>query len=63
MIFAHQVNTGVAVVNGGTFGSEPHMPFGGTKDSGNGSREPGTEALDIYSELKDIYLNVFPDII
>jgi acyl-CoA reductase-like NAD-dependent aldehyde dehydrogenase len=59
--FVHQVNTGVAVVNGGTFGSEPHMPFGGTKNSGNGSREPGTEALDIYSELKDVYLNVFPD--
>jgi aldehyde dehydrogenase (NAD+) len=34
------------------------MPFGGLGDSGNGSREPGTEALDVYSELKDIYLNV-----
>jgi aldehyde dehydrogenase (NAD+) len=36
------------------------MPFGGPKQSGNGSREPGTEALDVYSELKDIYLNVDP---
>jgi aldehyde dehydrogenase (NAD+) len=54
--FAHAIESGVAVINGGTFGSEPHMPFGGRKASGNGTREPGTEALDIYSELKDIYL-------
>ncbi len=58
--FCEKVQTGVAVVNAGTFGSEPHMPFGGTKLSGNGSREPGTEALNIYSELKDIYLNIDP---
>jgi aldehyde dehydrogenase (NAD+) len=59
--FSHKVQAGVAVVNGGTFGSEPHMPFGGVKASGNGSREPGTEALDVYSVLKDIYLNVRPE--
>lgn len=58
--FYNQVQTGVAVVNAGTHGSEPHMPFGGRKLSGNGSREPGTEALDIYSELKDIYINIDP---
>lgn len=54
------MQAGVAVVNAGTFGSEPHMPFGGHKASGNGSREPGTEALNVYSELKDIYLNIDP---
>ncbi len=58
--FAQAVETGVAVINGGTFGSEPHMPFGGRKASGNGTREPGTEALDVYSELKDIYLWIDP---
>jgi alpha-ketoglutaric semialdehyde dehydrogenase len=60
MLFTRRVAAGVAVVNGGTFGSEPHMPFGGVKQSGNGSREPGTEALDIYSSLKDVYINVNP---
>jgi aldehyde dehydrogenase (NAD+) len=50
----------VAVVNGGTFGSEPHMPFGGVKASGNGSREPGTEALDVYSSLKNILVQTDP---
>jgi aldehyde dehydrogenase (NAD+) len=58
--FSQRVQAGVAIVNAGTYGSEPHMPFGGVKQSGNGSREPGTEALDIYSNLKDIYLNLNP---
>lgn len=58
--FARKVESGVAVVNAGTFGSEPHMPFGGVKQSGNGSREPGTEALDIYSNLKDVYITIDP---
>jgi alpha-ketoglutaric semialdehyde dehydrogenase len=58
--FVERSDCGVAVVNAGTYGSEPHMPFGGTKCSGNGSREPGTEALDVYSSLKDVYLSIDP---
>lgn len=58
--FCDQVQAGVAVVNAGTHGSEPHMPFGGVRQSGNGTREPGTEALDVYSELKDVYVNIDP---
>lgn len=54
MWFAQRVRAGVANVNLGTFGSEPHMPFGGFGASGNGTREPGVEALDVYSELKNI---------
>ena len=56
--FCARVRAGVTVVNAGTHGSEPHMPFGGRGLSGNGSREPGTEALDVYSELKNVALNV-----
>jgi aldehyde dehydrogenase (NAD+) len=58
LAFAERVEAGVAVVNAGTYGSEPHMPFGGVKQSGNGTREPGTEALDVYSSVKDVYLHV-----
>ena len=61
--FTRKIQAGVAVVNGGTHGSEPHMPFGGLKQSGNGSREPGPEALDVYSELKDIYINIDPGLV
>jgi alpha-ketoglutaric semialdehyde dehydrogenase len=52
--FAHRVRAGVANINLGTFGSEPHMPFGGFGASGNGTREPGVEAIDVYSEIKNI---------
>ncbi len=62
LVFADQIQTGVASINGGTHGSEPHMPFGGTKASGAGTREPGTEALDVYSELRDVYVNVRPEL-
>jgi acyl-CoA reductase-like NAD-dependent aldehyde dehydrogenase len=54
MWFAQRIKAGVANINLGTFGSEPHMPFGGYGASGNGTREPGIEALDVYSELKNI---------
>ena len=60
MTFLNRIQSGVAVVNGGTYGSEPHMPFGGLRQSGNGWREAGTQALDVYSDLKTIYINHDP---
>jgi acyl-CoA reductase-like NAD-dependent aldehyde dehydrogenase len=56
MRFAEKAQAGVVVVNGGTHGSEPHMPFGGVKQSGTGWREAGVEALDVYSDLKVVNL-------
>ena len=52
--FTQKIKAGVVNVNIGTYGSEPHMPFGGFGSSGNGTREPGEEALNIYTELKNI---------
>jgi len=60
MTFLGRIRSGVAVVNGGTYGSEPHMPFGGLRQSGNGWREAGAEALDVYSEWKTVYINHDP---
>jgi len=57
LIAMEKFHVGCCYVNNTTFGSEPHMPFGGVKDSGNGQREPGTQALDVFSEWKTIYLN------
>jgi alpha-ketoglutaric semialdehyde dehydrogenase len=59
MLFAEQAEAGVVVVNGGTHGSEPHMGFGGVKQSGTGWREAGIEALDVYTEWK--YVNLIAD--
>jgi len=58
--FCRRLQAGVAVVNAGTYGSEPHMPFGGLKLSGNGTREPGSEAVDIYTNLKNLYVHCDP---
>lgn len=63
MWFAQRVKAGMANVNLGTYGSEPHMPFGGFGASGNGTREPGIEALDVYSELKNISFLTRDDLI
>ncbi len=59
MRFAEEAEAGVVVVNGGTHGSEPHMGFGGVKQSGTGWREAGIEALDVYTEWK--YVNLIAD--
>jgi len=60
MAFQAKAKTGVVTVNGGTYGSEPHLPFGGLRASGNGFREAGSEALDVYSDWKTLYVNFDP---
>ena len=58
--FITRYQGGLVSINGATYGSGPHMPFGGVKNSGNGFREPGTEALDVYTELKTVVTNHNP---
>jgi aldehyde dehydrogenase (NAD+) len=52
-----EMNTGIFYVNAPTIGAETHLPFGGTKQTGNGHREAATAALDFYSEWKSIYVD------
>jgi aldehyde dehydrogenase (NAD+) len=49
--------TGIVYVNAGTIGAETHLPFGGWKETGNGHREAGQQALDTYTEWKSIYVD------
>jgi aldehyde dehydrogenase (NAD+) len=49
--------TGIVYVNAGTIGAETHLPFGGTKETGNGHREAGHAALETYTEWKSIYVD------
>ena len=51
------VYTGIFYVNAPTIGAETHLPFGGTKETGNGHREAATAALDVFSEWKSIYVD------
>lgn len=52
-----EMYTGIFYVNSATIGAEVHLPFGGTKGTGNGHREAGTQVLDIFSEWKSIYVD------
>ena len=50
-------DTGLVYINAGTIGAETHLPFGGTKATGNGHREAGHAALDTYTEWKAVYVD------
>ena len=49
--------SGLFYVNAPTIGAEVHLPFGGIKATGNGHREAGIAALDVFSEWKSIYVD------
>lgn len=51
------VYTGIFYINAPTIGAEVHLPFGGTKATGNGHREAGQAALDVFSEWKAVYVD------
>src|SRR5712692_304622 len=55
--FMRDAETGLVYVNAGTIGAEIQLPFGGMKTTGNGHREAGRAALDVYSEWKSIYVD------
>jgi alpha-ketoglutaric semialdehyde dehydrogenase len=52
-----EFDSGLGYVNHGTIGAEAHLPFGGTKATGNGHREVGQAALDFFSEWKSVYID------
>src|SRR3954463_115821 len=51
------LQTGITYVNAGTTGAEVHLPFGGMKETGNGHREAGQAALDVFTEWKSVYVD------
>jgi aldehyde dehydrogenase (NAD+) len=53
----NEIYTGIFYVNAPTIGAETHLPFGGTKSTGNGHREACMQALDVFSEWKSIYID------
>lgn len=52
-----RIEAGITYVNAPTIGAECHLPFGGVKETGNGHREGGWTAYDIFSELKTVYID------
>ena len=57
LLALEKIEAGCCYVNAPTFGSEPHMPFGGMKSSGNGMREPGLQSLDVFSQWQTVYID------
>ena len=51
------LTTGIVYVNHGTTGAETHLPFGGTRGTGNGHREAGHTMLDAFTEWKSLYVD------
>jgi acyl-CoA reductase-like NAD-dependent aldehyde dehydrogenase len=52
-----EIRTGIVYVNHGTIGAEVHLPFGGTRQTGNGHREGGLQVLDVFTEWKAVYID------
>ena len=51
------LDAGITYINAPTIGAEVHLPFGGTKATGNGHREGGIGAIDFYTEWKSVYVD------
>ncbi|BAY19780.1 aldehyde dehydrogenase [Anabaenopsis circularis NIES-21] len=51
------IEAGITYINGPTIGAEVHLPFGGVKQTGNGHREAGSTALDVFTEWKSVYVD------
>jgi alpha-ketoglutaric semialdehyde dehydrogenase len=58
--FIRSIEAGIVHVNSETAGAEPHVPFGGMKDSSSFSREQGRAAMDFFTQTKTVYLDMPP---
>lgn len=56
-IAMRDIEAGITYINGPTIGAEVHLPFGGVKQTGNGHREAGSAALDVFTEWKTVYVD------
>ncbi len=52
-----ELEAGITYINAPTIGAETHLPFGGVKHTGNGHREGGWTAYEIFTEWKTVYID------
>jgi alpha-ketoglutaric semialdehyde dehydrogenase len=57
MRFVREIQAGMVHINRQTIGADPHMPFGGLKESSAGPREQGRGAREFYTHEQTIYLH------
>ncbi len=51
------IEAGITYVNASTIGAEVHLPFGGVKATGNGTREAGWTGIEEFSVEKTVYID------
>jgi aldehyde dehydrogenase (NAD+) len=56
-VYTRDIEASITYINSPTIGAEVHLPFGGVKQIGNGHREAGTTALDVFTEWKSVYVD------
>ncbi len=52
-----KIESGITYINSSTIGAEIHLPFGGIKHTGIGTREGGIEGIHEFSETKTVYID------
>jgi len=52
-----KIETGITYINSSTIGAEVHLPFGGIKHTGIGTREGGWTGIEEFSEIKTVYFD------
>jgi len=52
-----QIEAGITYINSSTIGAEVHLPFGGVKHTGIGTREGGWTGIEEFSEIKTVYVD------
>jgi aldehyde dehydrogenase (NAD+) len=52
-----KLDSGITYINAPTIGAEIHLPFGGVKATGNGTREAGTNSIEEFTEIKTVYFD------
>lgn len=57
MLAIEKIDAGITYVNASTIGAEVHLPFGGVKQTGNGTREAGVEGIHEFSDTKTVYID------
>jgi aldehyde dehydrogenase (NAD+) len=56
--FKNGIDAGMTSINNSTTGAEAHLPFGGTKGSGNGTRESGVWVIDAYTKWQAVNVDM-----
>jgi acyl-CoA reductase-like NAD-dependent aldehyde dehydrogenase len=52
-----ELEAGIVYINAPTIGAEVHLPFGGVKNTGNGTREAGSTAIEEFTEIKTVFID------